>query len=84
MDGEYSVCQFFPTGHGYEYVRRFVDAQEAVKAFEHYISSVGAHIGTTQRVIITDGGDSTCVEWIFGQGIVYPPELSGIARRIKL
>ena len=70
---EYSVCQFFPDG-SYEYTRRFVSAEEAVKAFKHYISSVGAKMGITQRVIITDGLDCVNMEWIQGKGIVYPPK----------
>ncbi len=71
--GEFSVCQFF-SNEEYEYVRRFVDAEEAVKAFGHYTSSVGARMGFTQRVIITDGGDSISAEWIYGRGVVFPPE----------
>lgn len=70
---EFSVCQFFPDG-SYEFVRRFVDAEEAVKAFKHYTTSVGARLGTTQRVIIVDGGDMTNMEWQFGKGIVFPPK----------
>lgn len=71
--GEYSVYQFFPDG-SYEKVREFVDAEEAVSAFNHYSTSVGARIGTTKRVIITDGGDSINMEWKFGEGITYPPK----------
>lgn len=69
--GEYSVCQFFPNGQ-YEYVRRFVSAKEATEAFAHYTTSVGAKMGTTVRVIITDGGDCINAEWKFGEGLVYP------------
>ena len=69
--GEFSVCQFFPNGQ-YEYVRRWVSAKEAFEAFKHYISSVGAKIGTTTEVLITDGGDFCNVHWKFGEGIVYP------------
>lgn len=71
-DGEFSVCQFFSDG-SYEYVRRFVSAEDAVRAFKTYSECVGAKIGTTVRVIITDGGDRTNAEWIRGKGIVYPP-----------
>jgi hypothetical protein len=46
MAREFSVCQFFADG-SYEYVRRFVDAEEAVQAARHYTTSVGAQIGTT-------------------------------------
>lgn len=70
--GEFSVCQFFANGE-YEYVSRWVSAVEAVTAFHHYTNSVGARLGTTVRVIITDGGDSTNAEWIFGKGVVFPP-----------
>jgi hypothetical protein len=71
---EFSVCQFFPDG-GHEYVRRWVTAKEAVEAFKHYSNSVGAQIGTTVRVIVTDGGDCTCMEWKLGEGYTFPPEL---------
>ncbi|HEY1847282.1 MAG TPA: hypothetical protein VGH05_20840 [Buttiauxella sp.] len=71
MAGEFSVCQFFPD-ESYEYVRRFVSAEEAMQAFQHYTSSVGARAGTATRVIITDSGDSTCAEWIYGQGLTFP------------
>jgi hypothetical protein len=68
-NGEFSVCQFFEDG-SYEYVRRFVSAEEAVKAAIHYTTSVGAQIGITKRVIITDGGD--CINWEWKDGkIVY-------------
>jgi hypothetical protein len=71
MHGEFSVYQFF-ADDSYEEVRRFVDADEAVRAARHYTTSVGAKIGTTVRVIITDGGDFTVFEWRFGQGVVFP------------
>jgi hypothetical protein len=70
---EYSVCQFFPGGQ-YEYVRRFVSGEEAVKAFKHYTTSVGARLGTTVRVILTDGGDCINMEWEFGKGLTYPTQ----------
>ena len=69
---EFSVCQFFEDGT-YEYVRRMVGAQEAVEASKHYTTSVGARLGLTRRVIITDGGDCINFEWKFGEGITYPP-----------
>jgi hypothetical protein len=73
MESEkFSVCQFFENGN-YEYVRRFVPAEDAVKAFRHYITSLSAQLGFTVRVIITDGGDFTNMEWKYGEGIVFPP-----------
>lgn len=76
MTGEFSVCQFFPDDT-YEYVRRYVDGGEAVAAFRHYTTSVGAKLGTTKRVILTDGGDCINLEWKFGEGITFPEELKG-------
>jgi len=70
MTGEFSVCQFFPD-ETYEYVRRYVSAEEAFKAFLHYCTSVGAKLGTTRRVIITDDGDSCNAEWKWADGVTY-------------
>jgi hypothetical protein len=70
--GEFSVCQFFQGGQ-YEYVRRWVSAEEAGYAFKHYTSNVASRMGMTERVIITDGGDCTNAEWKYGEGVVYPP-----------
>jgi hypothetical protein len=37
--------------------------------------SIGGRIlGTTARVIITDGGDYTTFEWQHGKGVVFPTE----------
>ena len=76
MTGECSTCQFF-ADDSYEYVQRFVDAETAVRSLRHYATSVGAKIGTTKRVIVTDGGDSIVLEWEFGKGITFPPALTG-------
>lgn len=69
---EYSVCQFFADG-SYEYVARFVGAEEAVNTAKSYTERPAAKIGIIQRVIITDGGDCCCFEWQFGKGVTYPP-----------
>jgi hypothetical protein len=68
--GEFSVCQFFEDG-SYEYVRNAVDAKEAVDAAMHYATSVGARMGVTHRVIITDGGDCIAWEWKREEGITF-------------
>jgi hypothetical protein len=70
-DGEYSVWQFFPDD-SYEPVLRRVDARTAVERAKRLTETVGARIGTTRRVIITDGGDCTCFEWKFGEGVTFP------------
>jgi hypothetical protein len=63
MSDYFSVCQWFPDG-SYEYVRRYVEMEEALKAFRHYTSNPASRIGITQRVIITDGGDCIIAEWL--------------------
>lgn len=68
--GEYSVCQFFEDG-SYEYVRRYVSVEEAVKAAQHYCDSVAAKLGVTKRVVITNGDDHINFEWQFGKGITF-------------
>jgi hypothetical protein len=67
----FNVVQFFQDG-SYEYTRERVSAEEAHKAFLHYTHSVAARMGITVRVIITDSGDCTNAEWVFGQGLIYP------------
>lgn len=73
MTEYFSVYQFFPDG-SYERVRDHVEAEEAVQAATHYTTSVGARLGTTTRVIITDGWDCTNFEWKFGEGVVFPSQ----------
>lgn len=73
MAGEFSVYQFFTDGTN-ERVREFVEAEEAVKATQHYTTSVGAKLGVVNRVIITDGDDCCCFEWKAGEGVVFPPK----------
>jgi hypothetical protein len=73
MNNEFSVVQFFEDGT-YEYVRRFVSAEEAMTAVKHYTTSVGVKMGLVKRVIITDGGDCCCFDWYADKGIVFPPK----------
>lgn len=70
--GEYSVWQFFPDGYHVPDVR-FVDARTAVHRARALTLTVGARIGTTRRIIITDGGDFTVFEWKYGEGVTCPP-----------
>ena len=72
MRETFSVHQFFIDGSS-ECVREGVGAREAVDAAKHYTESVGAKMGTTVRVIITDGWDCCNFEWKNGQGVTYPP-----------
>jgi len=73
--GEFSVCQFFQNGT-YEYVRRWVGPEEAMKAFNHYTESIAVSLGVIDRVIITDGGDCINMEWVKGKGVTYSGEKS--------
>ena len=79
---KFSVYQFFPDEQ-YEKVRESVPSMEAVSAFMHYISSVGARMGATRRVIITDDSDSTNMEWKFEEGIIFPVNEPGITGTFK-
>lgn len=74
---EFSVAQWFENG-AYEYVRRFVSAEDAVEAARHYMTCVGARMGTTVRVIIEDGGGYCILEWEREKGITFPEELKGL------
>jgi hypothetical protein len=73
-DGEFSVFQFFSNGEQEE-VARHVDAATAVRMAKSLTKSIGGAIGTTRRVVITDGQDFTTFEWKFGEGVVFPPGL---------
>jgi hypothetical protein len=75
MSELYSVTQFFPD-ESYEKFLEFVPAERAVKGFRDLTSSVGAKLGATKRVIVTDGGDCICLEWTHGKGITFPEELA--------
>jgi hypothetical protein len=71
MADEFSVFQFFPDDL-YERVASGISAERAVTLAANLTRSVGGRIGTTRRVIITDGGDYTVFEWRFGEGVVFP------------
>lgn len=77
--GEFSVVQWFPNGQ-YEYVRRYVDVETAVLVAIHYMTCIGAKIGTTVRVIIEDGGGYCSLDWERDKGIIFPEELKGLCR----
>lgn len=70
-DELFSVAQFFPDD-SYEYVCRRVAARQAAETAKRMTETLGAQLGATRRVIITDDGDDTCFEWRFGEGITFP------------
>jgi hypothetical protein len=81
MTERFSLCQFFEDG-SYEYVREGVEVEEVMRAFVHYCTSVGAQLGTTKRVIITDEGDAINVEWKWEEGVTFGlPKLIGAFKR---
>ena len=71
-DEHFNVCQFFDE-KTYEYVRRNVNAEKAIKAARFYTSNVSSRLGLTVRVIVTDMDDCICFEWKYGEGVVFPP-----------
>lgn len=73
---EFSVYQWFSNGSR-EDVLSFVDMEKAIQTATNLASSVGARIGTTQRVIVTDGDDYCCWEWKRDEGIIFPLEVAG-------
>lgn len=74
---QFSVAQFFADGT-HEYVGRWLDAKAACTMAVRYATSVGAKIGTTRQVIITDSLDFTVWDWRFGEGMVFPPSWVGV------
>jgi len=70
---EFSVYQFFPDDFS-ERVLHFVDFATAMRCAGQLARSVGGRMGTTRRIIITDGGDCLIFEWKFGEGITWPPD----------
>lgn len=68
---KFNVYQFFTDDSNEEVLTR-VSAREAVDKAYSLATSVGARIGTTKRVIITDSGDFTAWDWIYGKGLIFP------------
>ena len=67
MGEQFAVLIFFADGKR-RYVRRFVSAQQACRAFEQCIHGVEARFGFLMRVVITDRYDCILREWNFGGG----------------
>ena len=68
---QFSVRVYYDDGRR-QYVRRFVSAQEACRAFQHYTSGVAARLAPTVRVAIIDSSDCIVREWQFEQGVTFP------------
>lgn len=78
---EFSVVLFFPDGT-YEYVKRFVGAEEAVRTAKDYSTSTrpAVLLGFIKRIIITDGGDCTVFEWRAGEGVTFPAKSADVGK----
>lgn len=68
----FDVHQFFVDGSSEKVTPEPVLAEQAVLLVKGLVNSVGAKIGTTQRIIVTDWGDSCVLEWQFGKGVTFP------------
>jgi hypothetical protein len=71
LTATFSTYQWFMDG-SYECVKQFVPLREAMTSARSLSRSVGGRVGTTVRIIITDGGDLIVWEWKHGQGVVFP------------
>lgn len=71
--GEFSVYWWGSDGSQHEELR-FVDVETATeRALDLPKKPFACILGMLDRVIVTDGDDFTCFEWLKGQGVVYPP-----------
>lgn len=71
-EGQFSVFAFFPD-ESYLLEAEWVDEETAVKTAARLVDTIGARIGATRRVIITDAFDLTVFQWEFGKGVTFPP-----------
>jgi hypothetical protein len=73
MSGEFSVWIFFAAGfHFAEAQWQWVDGETAMRTAKALTERVAARTGIISRIIITDGGDNTCFEWKYGEGVTFP------------
>jgi len=69
----FSVYVFFPDD-SWQKEGEGLDVVGAMRLVSQLSHSVGARMGMVQRIIITDSGDSTCLEWKPGLGITFPKD----------
>ena len=70
--GPFTLWQFFFDG-SHEEVATVDEQLAAVLRARDLVTSVGARVGTTKKVIIADGEGFRVFEWVRGKGIVFPP-----------
>ena len=68
----YRVWVFFPDGM-HHLIDDGLDARAAALCAKRQTETVGARLGTTQRIIIEDQGGDTAFQWEYGKGITFPP-----------
>ena len=71
---QFSIAVFYRDG-GWHYIARWIDGKTAVREFRATCESPPARAGLFARIIATDGGDFTVLEWQHGVGYTFPPEL---------
>lgn len=67
-EGKYSVCCHYDDGTT-RYVERDVTVGVAVETFANVTTGIGAWIGSTQRVTVTDQHNVVSLEWKYGRGL---------------
>jgi hypothetical protein len=71
-NGEFSVYWWDPDGN-YHKELKHVSAEDALQRSKELANGpASVALGVIERIIITDGGDCTCFEWIKGKGVVFP------------
>ena len=72
-EGErFNVVLFFPDGGPGHFEKSNVTVDEAMETAMDFARRPAARIGMIERIIITDSGNSVCLEWQFGKGVTFP------------
>jgi len=72
MATEFNVYQVYVGGLFERATLEPVNEREAVTLAVGLSNTVGARIGSTCRVFITDGDDFVVWDWRYGSGLVFP------------
>lgn len=70
---EFTVYQFFIGGQCAPATEP-LKARTALREAKELTATLGARIGSTCRIVITDAGGGTVWEWRYGHGVVFPRE----------
>lgn len=69
---QFHVYQVFVGGEFERVTPEPIAAREAVSMATDLTKTVGARIGSTCRVFVTDSGDFVVWEWRYGEGVAFP------------